>query len=115
MGVGLGDFTVGGPAGVAHADVSAEGIRLQGTDQIGQFAHAAAQGEATILKHSYSSRIVTTVFQTLKALNDDRRRLSRAHVTDNSTHFVSLLCFWLMADNQWLMAHQPKRSLFYLP
>jgi len=91
MGVGLGDSTVGSPAGVAHADVSAERIRLQGTDQIGQFAHAAAQGNATILEHSYSSRIVTTVLQTLKALNDDRRRLSRAHVTDNSTHFSLLV------------------------
>ncbi len=97
MGVGLGDAAVGGPAGMADAEARAEafdrGRVLHFGDAPGA-AHAAdiVACAAVAVDHGDAGRIVTAVFETLEAFDQDRNHIAIRDRADYAAHTLETLC-----------------------
>ncbi len=80
----IGD-AVRGPAGVADAEAALE-PRGDGRRQVGDPALDLAYLESLVVHHE-TGRVVASVLQALQTLQQDRGRVFRPDVGDNSTHF----------------------------
>ena len=78
VGVLFGGAAVRGPARVADAERAIHRVRLDDVFEVAQFALGAADGELTVVAiDGESGRIVTAIFQTLQALQNDGNGLCR--------------------------------------
>jgi len=113
MGVAAGRLAVGGPAGVADADLPAHGIGFQHLYQPRQLAHLAPHADGAIgMHHRQTGRVVAAILQPFQAFENDGGRVPRPHVTDDSTHVM--LLWWRTAVNsrRWAI---PKRTTQHRP
>ena len=86
MGVGLGGAPVGGPAGVADAHLTREGVLPQQVFQLLQFAQAAADGQAVIADHRHPRRVIAPVLQPFQPVQDDGHGLLGPQISDDAAH-----------------------------
>ncbi len=94
MRIGLGDTTVGGPAGMADAQHRVEAL---GLGRRGHFRHSAGTTHATHLRplgmvdHRDTRGIVTTVLKALQTLDQHRHYVAISDRTHDSTHVTRFL------------------------
>ena len=88
MGVGvvLGGPAVGGPSGVAHAQVAGHGIGPQFGVQAAELALGPHHLQFMAVQDGQAGRVITPVFQTAQTVHDDLDRVPRPHVSDNPAH-----------------------------
>ena len=86
MGVGLGRPPVGGPAGVADAHLTLQGVLQQQVFQLLQFSQAAADGQAVIADHRHPRRVIAPVLQPFQPVQDDGHGLLGPQISDDAAH-----------------------------
>ncbi len=87
----FGRAAVGGPAGVADAEAAVQ--RMLGDDgfEVAQLAGSTAEFETVgIARYGDAGGVISAVFETAQAFNDDGDDGLRSDVTNNSTHRFSL-------------------------
>lgn len=109
MRVGLGDTTVGGPAGVADAQHCIEAL---GLGRSGHFRHTAGTTHAAHIRpfgmvdHRDARGIVTTVLKALQAFDQHRHYVAISDRTHDSTHVTRFL-----EDDRRILARGPALPL----
>src|SRR5690606_26496979 len=89
MRVEFGDATVGGPAGVADAQVRVQPFGGGGGFHLGDAAgaaHAAHVALLAIVDHGDAGRVVTAVFQALEAFDEDGNHIAIRDRADDAAH-----------------------------
>ena len=86
MRVGLGDAAMGGPAGVADAQVRVEAFGQRGAFHFRDPAGAAHAADLVALDHGDAGRIVTAVFQPLQSFDQYRNHIAIRDRTNNAAH-----------------------------
>ncbi len=87
MGVFLGGASVRGPARVTDAVDSVERSNADRFLEIAQFAGGAANLELAVgADHGDPGRIISSVFEALQAVEDQRHHALRADIADNPAH-----------------------------
>ena len=93
MGVGVffGGAAVGGPAGVADAVGSLDGILGEDFGEVAELAGGSAElKRVTTAGYGDACGVIAAVFEAGEALHDDRDAGLGADVTDDSTHEESV-------------------------
>ena len=85
VGVGLGDATVGGPAGVGDAD-AALGCLVDGALQLGDAPHALARPDLALLQEGDTRGVIAAVLQPPEALHEPIQSGLLPDVPHDSTH-----------------------------
>src|SRR3546814_5220100 len=89
MRVELGDAAVGGPAGVADAQVGVEapgaGGRLHFGDAAGT-AHATDVAPLPLVDHGDAGRVVAAVFKALETFDEDGNHIAIRDRADDAAH-----------------------------
>jgi hypothetical protein len=86
VGVGVRHAAVGGPAGVADAEL---GVGLVGAGEAGHFLHPSGlfqHREAAVLPQAHPGRVVAAVLKAFQAVDQDTTRALRPDVANDSTH-----------------------------
>src|ERR1039457_3693252 len=92
VGVFLGGAAVGGPARVADAVGTIDGVQADGFFEVAQFARGAADGELPVIAINRDPRgIVSPIFQALQAFQNNRNGATGTDVTNNSTHDLFII------------------------
>ena len=86
VGVGFGDRTMGGPAGVSYAGFAAGGLGFQASLQLRHLADAAALMKCAICQHSQAGRVVSAVFQAVQAFDQNRDHIALRDCADDAAH-----------------------------
>ena len=87
VGVALGRFAVGGPAGVGDAQGAADRRGLQGAFQFGNLADRAyALDAVTGVQYSNAGGVVTAVFETAQAFKQNGGDIALGGGADDSAH-----------------------------
>ena len=83
---------MGGPAGMAQADVAvnADGVLDNGL-KVGEFALGTVLDQPLVFQVHDPGRVVAAIFETLESLKENGDHPARADIADNATHVVSLL------------------------
>ncbi len=92
------------PASMTDPDITVHWIFFQQRTQTFELSSIATDLDFAIIDHRQTRRIVTTIFQSLQALEDNRRRITRTDVSDDATHgspphfnwgylYATTLCF----------------------
>ena len=82
---------VGRPTRVAHPVVTRERLLLQAQLQVLQLARGAPALEHAVAHHRHPGRVVAAVLELAQALDDDRHRIARAHVSHDPAHVSASL------------------------
>lgn len=110
MGVFFGRTPVRSPAGVSDPVGSVEGIELDGLFEVAQLAFGATHLEAlTVTGYGDSCRVISAIFQTTQAINDDGDDSLLSNVTDNAAH---QLCSIAMGMIEALREEDPTHSIW---
>ena len=87
VGVLLGRSSVGGPAGMAHADRTLDRLGAQGVVEVLQLAGRAPQhNPVAVAGHRQPGRVIAPVGQTLQPLVQQRGSLTVADIADDAAH-----------------------------
>jgi hypothetical protein len=90
VGVDLARAAVGGPAGVADAGGAGEGALVEGLAEARELAQGANDFNALTIVNGETRRVVAAVLKPAEAVDDDRRRALRTHITDDPAHLFGL-------------------------
>ncbi len=90
MRVGLGRLAVGGPAGMADADMPLQRRGLEPGFEIFQFAFGATALQVRALERRHTGGIVAAIFQPLQGIDQQIRNRTTPQNSDNAAHGVSL-------------------------
>jgi hypothetical protein len=82
-GVGL---AVGGPAGVADAEPAVDGFFVNEGGEAGEFAGVAPDLDGAVFQHCEAGGVIAAVLEALEAVQDDRGRVTRPDIANDSTH-----------------------------
>ena len=88
--------TVGGPAGVANAGRTVEGITadlIDAVDEVLQFSFLLFQMQGPLLDNCDTSGVVSAVFHSLQRIQSDLERFGVTYVANDCTHASD--------DTQW--------------
>src|SRR5690606_33576004 len=85
--------TVGGPAGVADAVDPRDRILIQQAGELGDLARLFPHLDVPVLDDGDTRRVVATVLETAKSLEEERRDLTLSDITDDPAHRAFLLGF----------------------
>src|SRR3546814_7170036 len=89
MRVELGDAAVGGPAGVADAQVGVEALGAGGRLHFGDAAgtaHATDVAPLPLVDHGDAGRVVAAVFEALETFDEDGNHIAIRDRADDAAH-----------------------------
>src|SRR5437870_6009098 len=86
MGVLLRRTPVRRPARVPDAGRAPEWLLAQQPGQVIELAHAAADLDVVVREGREARRVVAAVLELAESRDENRARLTRAHVSDNAAH-----------------------------
>ncbi len=86
MGIGLGDPTMGRPAGVADAELALGTLLRGGGLHFHHTAGATHTAYRPLFQHRDSGGVIATVFQPLQPFHQNRHHITSCDRADNSTH-----------------------------
>ena len=84
--VALGGRAVRCPARMPDADAAGDRVSQQFSRRLRELADVAPQCDLTILDDRDTGRVVAAIFQPLQTVNDERRGVAIANITNNATH-----------------------------
>ena len=83
--------TVGGPTGMGNAQTTGQWLTGQSLFQLGHFAVAAHAFQGAVVgENSHTCAVVTTVFKTFQAFQQNGRDITFSDCANDSTHKVLL-------------------------
>ena len=82
--------TMRGPAGVSDPGVSGGRMRRDDGSQVVELAFGAEDIERSVFLDRDSRRVVPAVLEAPQAAHEERQRLARTDIADNSTHLQHL-------------------------
>ena len=91
----FGRAAMGGPAGMADADMALQGVVVQPRRQIFQLALRPHPLQMAIFQRRNARRIIAAIFETLERIDNLFRDGILAQYTDNSTHY------WALRGDSW--------------
>src|SRR5262249_1316010 len=91
VGVAVGGPAMGGPAGVADANAPGGGVFGEKGAQVADAAGLLAEVEPVARQGRQPGTVITPILQSAQAIHQDRLRLPRADVPDDSAHVPFLV------------------------
>jgi len=86
MRVARGRRTMSRPARVTNSRRTADRFFRDEINQLSEFARVAPQVNMIAIDNRNARRVVAAIFKALQAIQDDRRRVTRSDVSNDSTH-----------------------------
>jgi ATP-dependent DNA ligase len=103
MGIDTGDAAVGGPTGVAHADMAFERVALEDLDQAVELADGTADGNLSLtVDDGDAGGVVAAVFEAAQALDDNWHGLTFTDVADDAAHLLGSAAFANELENRFI-------------
>ena len=82
------------PARMTDADMTCWLISFDDSLEFGKTTHAFFHADLSLIQDSDSRRIIAAIFKLRQSLDEKRRRLTLANITNDSTHRQNLLISW---------------------